>query len=50
MKLETHLVWSDNTMVIEGHRHYGRKSKAEKLAEMDKELAEIRANIENLEL
>jgi hypothetical protein len=61
MKLETLLVQSDssrfarradrdNTMATEGHRHAGRKSKAEKLAEMDKELAEIRADIENLEL
>jgi hypothetical protein len=61
MKLETLLVQSDssrfsrradrdNTMVTEGHRHAGRKSKAEKLAEMDKELAEIRADIEKLEL
>jgi hypothetical protein len=61
MKLETLLVQSDssrfarkadrdNTMVTEGHRHAGRKSKAEKLAEMDKELYEIRADIEKLEL
>jgi hypothetical protein len=40
----------DNTMVTEGHRHAGRKSKEENLAEMDKELAEIRADIEKLEL
>jgi hypothetical protein len=61
MKLETLLVRSDNnrfarkadrdnTMVTEGHRHAGRKSKAEKLAKMDKELTEIRVDIENLEL
>jgi hypothetical protein len=61
MKLVTLLVRSDsnrfarkadrdNTMVTEGHRHAGRKSKAENLAEMDKELAEIRADIEKLEL
>jgi hypothetical protein len=61
MKLETLLVQSDsnrfarredrdNAMTTEGHRHAGRKSKAEKLAEMDKELAEIRADIEKLEL
>jgi hypothetical protein len=61
MKLETLLVWSDSsrfarkpdrdsTMTTEGHRHAGRKSKVEKLAEMDKELAEIRADIEDLEL
>jgi hypothetical protein len=60
MKLETLLVWSDssrfarkadkdNTMVIEGHRHAGRKNKAENIAEMDKELYELRADIENLE-
>jgi hypothetical protein len=40
----------DSTMVTEGHRHAGRKRKAKKLAEMDKELAEIRADIEELEL
>jgi hypothetical protein len=44
----------DNTMVTEGHRHAGRKSKAEKLAEMDKEmdkeLYELKADIEKLEL
>jgi hypothetical protein len=40
----------DNTMVTEDHRHAGRKRKAEKLAEMDKELYEIRADIENIEL
>jgi hypothetical protein len=61
MKLETLLVRSDssrfarredrdNTMVTKDHRHAGKKSKAEKLAEMDKELAEIRADIEKLEL
>ena len=61
MKLETLLVRSDNnrfarkadrdiTMVTEDHRHAGRKSKAEKLAEMDKEIYEIRADIEKLEL
>ena len=61
MKLVTLLVQSDssrfarrvdkdNTMVTEDHRHAGRKSKAEKLAEMDKELYEIRADIEKLEL
>jgi tRNA-dihydrouridine synthase len=59
MKLVTLLVRSDsskfsrkedrdNTMVIEGHRHAGRKRKVEKLAEMNKELTEIRADIENL--
>jgi hypothetical protein len=57
MKLETLLVRSDNnrhdrkenidnTMVIEGHRHDGRKRKEENLADMEKELTEIRANIE----
>jgi hypothetical protein len=61
MKLETLLVQSDknrfarkadgdNTMITEGHRHAGRKNKAKNLAEMDKELAEIRENIENIEL
>jgi hypothetical protein len=61
MKLVTHLVRSDssrfarkadrdNTMVTEDHRHAGRKRKAEKLAEMDKELYEIKADIENLQL
>jgi hypothetical protein len=61
MKLETLLVRSDNnrfargadrdnTMVTEDHRHAGRKSKVEKLAEMDKELYEIRADIKKLAL
>jgi hypothetical protein len=61
MKLETLLVWSDNgrfarkvdrdnTMVTEDHRHAGKKSKEKKIAEMDKELYEIRADIEKLEL
>jgi hypothetical protein len=61
MKLETLLVRSDSnrfarkadrdsTMVTEGHRHAGRKRKTENLVEMDKELAEIRADIEKLEL
>jgi hypothetical protein len=61
MKLETLLVRSDssrfskkadrdNAMVTEDHRHAGRKRKEEKLAEMDKELTKIRADIENLEL
>jgi hypothetical protein len=61
MKLETLLVRSDsgrfarkedrdNNMATEGHRHAGRKRKAEKLVEMDKELYEIRADIEKLEL
>jgi hypothetical protein len=40
----------DNTMVTEDHRHAGRKSKAENLAEMDKELYEIRVDIKKLEL
>jgi hypothetical protein len=45
----------DSTMVIEDHRHAGRKkSKAEKLAEMDREmdkdLYELKANIEKFEL
>jgi hypothetical protein len=40
----------DITMVIEGHRHAGKKSKTEKLAEMDKELYELKAKIEKLEL
>jgi hypothetical protein len=55
MKLETLLVWSDsdrfsrradrdNAMTTEGHRHAGRKSKAENIVEMDKELAEIRTD------
>jgi hypothetical protein len=61
MKLETLLVLSDsrrfarkadrdNTMVTECHRHAGRKNKAKNLLELDKELAEIRADIEELEL
>jgi hypothetical protein len=61
MKLVTLLVQSDNnrftrkedkdnTMVTEGHRHAGKKRKAEKLAEMDKDLYELKADIENLEL
>jgi hypothetical protein len=61
MKLVTLLVQSDssrfarkadrdNTMVTEDHRHAGKKSKAEKLAEMDKELYELKADIEKLEL
>jgi hypothetical protein len=61
MKLVTLLVQSDsnrfarradkdNTMATKYHRHAGRKSKVEKLAEMDRELTEIRANIEKLEL
>jgi hypothetical protein len=61
MKLETLLVRSDSNrfarradrdsaMTTKGHRHAGKKSKAEKLAEMDKKLYEIRADIENLEL
>jgi hypothetical protein len=61
MKMETLLVWSDssrlarrvdrdNTMATEDHRHARRKSKAKKLVEMDKELTEIRADIEELEL
>jgi hypothetical protein len=54
MRLVELLVWSDtcrvarradrdNTMVTEGHRHAGRKSQAEKLAE-------LRVDIENLAL
>jgi hypothetical protein len=35
-------------MVTKDHRHAGRKSKAEKITEMDKELYEIRADIEKL--
>jgi hypothetical protein len=61
MKLETLLVWSDssrfarkadrdNTMVTEDHRHAGKKRKAENIAEMDKEIYEIRVDIEDLEL
>jgi hypothetical protein len=61
MKLVTLLVQSDNnrfsrkankdnTMVTKDHRHARRKSKAEKLAEMDKELTELKAYIEKLEL
>ena len=61
MKRETLLVRSDsrrlarrverdNAMATEDHRHARRKSKGEKLVEMDKELAEIRADIEELEL
>jgi hypothetical protein len=61
MKLVTLLMQSDSsrfarkadrdiTMVTEDHRHAGKKSKAKKLAEMDKELYEIRADIEKLEL
>jgi hypothetical protein len=37
----------DSAMATEGRR---KKSKAEKLAEMDRELADIRAEIEKLEL
>jgi hypothetical protein len=37
-------------MTIEGHRYAGRKRKAEKLVEMDKDLVEIREDIEKLEL
>jgi hypothetical protein len=40
----------DNNMATEGRRYAGRKSKAEKLAEIDKELADIRVDIENLAL
>jgi hypothetical protein len=40
----------DNTMATEGHRHAGKKSKAENLAEMDRELIELKADIEKLEL
>jgi hypothetical protein len=40
----------DSTMATEGHRHAGKKSKAEELAKMDEELADIRAKIEKLEL
>jgi hypothetical protein len=45
----------DSTMVTEDHRHAGRKkNKAEKLAEMDKErdkeLYELKADIEKLKL
>jgi hypothetical protein len=61
MKLVTLLVRSDssrfarkadrdNTMVTEDHRHAGRKSKAKNLVEMDKELYELKADIEKLEL
>jgi hypothetical protein len=38
-------------MVTKGHRHAGKKSKAEKLAEMDREdLVDIRAEIERIAL
>ena len=58
MKLETLLMRSDSNrsatkadrgrkMATEGHR---KKSKAEKLAEMDRELTDIRAEIEKLKL
>ena len=40
----------DNTIVTEDHKHVRKKSKVENLAEIDKELTEIRADIENLEL
>jgi hypothetical protein len=40
----------NNTMVTEGHRRAEKKSKAEELAKMDEELADIRAEIEKLEL
>jgi hypothetical protein len=61
MKLVTLLVQSDRssfsrkedrdiTMVTEDHRHAGKKSKAEKLAEIDKELYELKVDIEKLEL
>jgi hypothetical protein len=36
-------------MVTEDHRHAGKKRKAEKLAEMDREIYEIKEDIENLE-
>jgi hypothetical protein len=50
MKLVELLVWSDssrfsrkenrdNTMVTEGHRHAGKKSKVERRAWMDREIA-----------
>jgi hypothetical protein len=37
-------------MVTEDHRHAGKKIKVEKLAEMDKEIYELKAEIEKLEL
>jgi hypothetical protein len=40
----------DNMMATEGHRRAGKKRKAEELAKMDEELADIRAEIEKLEL
>jgi hypothetical protein len=38
-------VGKDNTMVTEDHRHAGRKNKVEKLAGMDRELVDIRAEM-----
>jgi hypothetical protein len=40
----------DNTMVIEDHRHAGRKNKVEKLVGMDRELVDIRAEMEWISL
>jgi hypothetical protein len=40
----------DSAMATEGHRHAGKKSKAEELAKMDEELADIKREIEKLEL
>jgi hypothetical protein len=37
-------------MATEVHRHTGKKSKAEEIEKMDEELADIRAEIEKLEL
>jgi hypothetical protein len=40
----------DKNMATEDHRHDGKKSKVEKLAEMDKELYQIRVDIEKIAL
>jgi hypothetical protein len=40
----------DNAMATEGHRHARKKRKVEELAKMDEELADIRAEMEKLEL
>ena len=61
MRLVELLVWSDinkfarkenrdNNMATEGHRHAGRKIKAEKCTGMDRELAKIMEKIYELKL
>jgi hypothetical protein len=61
MKLDTLKMQSNNDRSVreadrysktdtEGHRHVGKKSKEKEIAKMDEELADIRAEIEKLEL